>query len=162
MLRGCILSPRSVDISLFVLGMGVNVDNSFPTACLNDVIRNENKARGLGLPGFPLLPLWTREKVLVAFCQTWERLLPKWTASFSAFEQQYRARWMHTGQVVRLGEGKGDPDEAVRLEGLHPMGYLTAQRLRSGSLGDGDSSPVLLQPGTSSLDMMEGLIRHKS
>lgn len=93
-----------------VVGIGVNVNNSKPTTCLNDVIREhtlvckdensqdfQEKAESMAAEDLTL----SREELLARFFNTFEDLQRDFLEKgFTPFRDDYIALWLHSGQEV--------------------------------------------------------------
>ncbi|XP_022243675.1 biotin--protein ligase-like isoform X2 [Limulus polyphemus] len=129
-------------VSCFI-GCGVNIKNSNPTTCINDIIQfhsqaNDSQLEQLTVEKFIAQTL-TRLEDLISCFQIYgsSRILPL-----------YYSYWLHSGQEVWLEESQ----EKATIQGLDEHGFLRVKT----SLGN-----VSFQPDGNSFDMMQNLIRHK-
>ncbi|KAF9411933.1 hypothetical protein HW555_009407 [Spodoptera exigua] len=83
---------------LILGGTGVNISNSVPTMCLNDIITEHNKLHGT------TLPLISIEKFLARYCSQLERIIDYMSSDggIDAFFEQYYQYWLHTGESIRI------------------------------------------------------------
>mmetsp|Transcript_15638 Transcript_15638/g.27271 ORF Transcript_15638/g.27271 Transcript_15638/m.27271 type:complete len:387 (+) Transcript_15638:359-1519(+) len=121
------------------IGVGLNVDNSEPTTCLNDLGEE---------------PV-SREQVLGRILEHYESLLLEF--EHDGFEKriqgEYEKAWLHSGQTVTLKE---ENDAVAVIEGLNPAsgGCLLARVPETGQLYE-------LYPDGNRLDFFNGLISKK-
>lgn len=137
---GGILCHSSYRDSSFCMtvGVGINVANSNPTTCLNDIFGNDAEIR--------------REDVVAGIVYRVESMLPQLAANgFDQFKQAYYDAWLHSGQAVSVKDG--DMFVSVNITGLTEQGYLLA----IGQHGE----QYELCPDGNSLDFFHGLIVSK-
>ena len=122
------------------IGVGVNLYNSAPTTCLqnllSEIISNERIAKN---------------DLLACFLNTLEsHLLHLESNGFAPFLSSYLEKWMHTNQPVFLQ----DEQKNVVITGLTESGFLKAINM--------DSSQVFeLHPDGNSLNFLTGLVSKK-
>lgn len=143
-------------------GIGLNVSNSQPTTCLDDIIQARLQQQQ-GQQSQQQQPARVCKEQLLA------SVLSHLEACFDTFQSQgfdplqplYLSAWMHSNQVVELEEGGGDgggvgqSGQRVRLTlvGLSPHGFLLGK--------DAQGAEYELTPDGNSFDMMQGLIKRK-
>ena len=172
---GGILCNADYDGKMFtvIIGVGINVNNSKPTTCLNDVIRAHAADLGRG-DAQPLT--MTREELLANFFFEFEQIRNSFLVKgFAPFSTEYTDNWLHTDQEVLVeraapkaaapGGANEEPlsetetpaprMEPARITGIAPSGNLTVQFANSG----GRDEEVI--PDTTSLDMLRGLVTRK-
>ncbi|XP_076317455.1 biotin--protein ligase-like isoform X2 [Tachypleus tridentatus] len=129
-------------VNCFV-GCGINISNSYPTICVNDLIKFHNQATGSKLEQLTIEEVLaltlTRLEVLISSFQTYgaSKILPL-----------YYSHWLHNKQEVWLEELQ----EKATIQGLDKYGFLEV---------DTSYGIVSLQPDGNSFDMMRNLIRQK-
>jgi len=149
------------------IGVGLNVDNSQPTTCLNDLMRE-----------YGANALFTREALVAGIVHRVQAMLPAVGRNgFGGFEAEYYRAWLHSGQVVHvqddLADDCDDCDDCngrpggrpggmrqVRIVGLADNGYLKASGVSGVSAG-GSSVLFELSPDGNSLDFLSGLLAKK-
>lgn len=69
----------------------MNISNSVPTTCLNDIISEYNKQNGTSLA------LWTVEKFLARYASQLEKIIDELNkdGGVDAFLEQYYEYWLH-------------------------------------------------------------------
>lgn len=156
-------SDYSMETKTFnvTIGCGINVKNSTPTTCLNDIFMERQKelmnCSSTQRPSSNKLVPPSREDILGA-------VLTRIEANFKSFKSQgfdplkatYLRHWLHNQQTVTLIET--DKDGVRRLvclviKGLTTSGYLLAT--------DKNNTPFELHPDGNSLDFFNGLVRKK-
>lgn len=182
---GGVLCQSTFSQSRFQLcvGLGLNVDNSEPTTCLNDHLP-------AGAPKF------RREVLLAQFLNNFEAALPRFEKEgFAPFEEAYLASWLHSGQHVQVVQGGAGAASVTtvpaEIVGITASGYLRARALWkhaaasvevtpqqilaaaslsagapsvssvSAAFSEARSDEYELHPDGNSLDMMTGLVVHK-
>ncbi|KAJ9084247.1 biotin holocarboxylase synthetase [Entomophthora muscae] len=135
-----------------IVGVGLNVTNSHPTLCINDLITQMNKERS-NRQGLPSLPLFTQEELLARILS---QLQTKYSdfitqqAGFTPFLDSYYRYWLHGDQTVTLSARGVN----AKITGIQPhSGFLNATSV--------DGERYELQPDGNSFDMMTGLISTK-
>jgi biotin--protein ligase len=148
-------------------GIGLNVSNSQPTTCLDDIVVNLQQRQQQQQQQHSAAALKVNKEQLLA------SVLTHLESCFDQFERQgfaplqplYLASWMHSNQQVELEEGLGEAgglaDQqqqqqqrvTLKIVGLSPFGFLLAV--------DAAGQQFELTPDGNSLDMMQGLIRKK-
>lgn len=139
---GGVLVNSSVTGQTFslLIGCGFNVNNSNPTVCINDLLRQQKLD--------PLAPAQ-----LIARSVT---LLERYVCEFQLRGPQtlltlYYSRWVHGGTRVRLWSEDGPEAEVL---GLDENGFLQVRA--------GDQSVVSVQPDGNSFDMLRNLVVTKT
>ncbi|KAK2971009.1 hypothetical protein RJ640_023441 [Escallonia rubra] len=129
-------------------GIGLNVDNTKPSTCLNAVLQKlTSVAHQL-----------QREDIIAAFFNKFEKLFDLFISQgFQPLEELYYNTWLHNGQRVIVQHKDEDQDEVVEnvvtIQGLTSSGFLQA-------LGD-DGQMYELHPDGNSFDFFKGLVRRK-
>ncbi|KAI8437570.1 hypothetical protein MSG28_011859, partial [Choristoneura fumiferana] len=127
------------------IGTAVNISNTVPTTCLNQIIEEHNKQHDTNLP-----PI-TIEKFLARYCSQLERILDYIDSDggVDAFREQYYQYWLHDNESIRVRqEGSAQPVAGV-IAGVDEAGWL---RVRTAG-GD-----VRVAPDGNTFDLMSGLI----
>ncbi|CAH1776897.1 unnamed protein product, partial [Owenia fusiformis] len=125
-----------------IIGCGVNVENSKPNLCLNDVVYQQNIKTGANLE------MWTRER-LIARTFTWMEHLIQMIQNdqMTKFLDLYYAAWLHSGVVVKVEQ----TGQEATVVGIDEHGYLSV-------MPHGSHKSVSLQPDGNSFDIMKNLI----
>jgi biotin-[acetyl-CoA-carboxylase] ligase BirA-like protein len=125
-----------------VIGVGVNISNTSPTLCVNDV------AGRMGVRGT------CRETVLAKFMDVFAQMYGVFTRTgFTSFQDGYYRAWLHMGQEVSVVEATGGKVDGLVIRGIDVRsGLLRATR---------EGETYLLQPDGNSFDMFGGLIKRK-
>lgn len=132
-----------------VIGVGLNLDNSEPTTCVNDLLRQRHEELQLQTDAQTI----SREELLACILTNLEALLSTLTAQgFGPLQEAYLHAWLHTNQKVTLLED-GNKEVALTIKGLTEYGYLLAVDIQG--------TAFALHPDGNSLDFFQGLIRHK-
>ncbi|KAI8437568.1 hypothetical protein MSG28_011859 [Choristoneura fumiferana] len=129
-------------------GTAVNISNTVPTTCLNQIIEEHNKQHDTNLP-----PI-TIEKFLARYCSQLERILDYIDSDggVDAFREQYYQYWLHDNESIRVRqEGSAQPVAGV-IAGVDEAGWL---RVRTAG-GD-----VRVAPDGNTFDLMSGLVAPK-
>lgn len=87
------------------IGMGINISNSQPTSCLNDIL------------GEQISP----ELLLAAYLEEFDEYITEWNPN--AVIETYLANWYHKGKFAKL---KGS-EERVKLATIGKSGEIIAQ-----------------------------------
>lgn len=144
----CHSTYRSKEFQV-VIGVGLNLDNSQPTTCVNDILCQQHADLQLQSEFQPI----KREELLACILANLEGLLTTLVAAgFVPLQEAYLRAWLHTDQKVSLLE-EGDKQVDLTIKGLTEYGYLLAV--------DHKGTPFALHPDGNSLDFFRGLIRHK-
>ncbi|XP_038622281.1 biotin--protein ligase isoform X1 [Tachyglossus aculeatus] len=145
-LGGVLVNSTLLGTTFYILaGFGVNVSNSKPTVCINNLIEEHNSKHAAGLP-----PL--RADALIARTLTaLEGLLDTFQARGpDGVLPLYYKYWLHSGQQIRLG---GDTGPLAWVVGLDDSGFLQVHRE-----GQGIDT---VHPDGNSFDMLHNLILPK-
>ncbi|RUS86739.1 hypothetical protein EGW08_005529 [Elysia chlorotica] len=148
-LGGVIVTATVMGSSIYAtIGCGVNVANSDPTICINDIIELSNRSRQCGAEPVPLL---TPAGVIARTLMTLERLLAQFERyGHTAFCETYYKYWLHGGIQVRLNLSTGEGQGHGKVIGLDEFGFLLVQK-SSGEF-------ISVQPDGNSFDMMQNLV----
>ncbi|XP_077596432.1 biotin--protein ligase isoform X1 [Stigmatopora nigra] len=125
-----------------LIGCGVNVGNSNPTMCINDLIQQYNIQQNCNLPPISCSQFIARSvsclEALIDCFQNGgsEKILPL-----------YYKRWLHSGSVVHLWSEDGPEAEIL---GLDSNGFLQVNSIKEGV--------VSVEPDGNSFDMMKNLV----
>ncbi|KAL4716228.1 hypothetical protein ACJJTC_004722 [Scirpophaga incertulas] len=136
------------DDVIVTVGTGVNITNSIPTVCVNDIIAEYNRKHGGNLAPISV------ERFLARYCSELERSLDyiSTEGGVQAFLEQYYQYWLHSGEEIRVQKhGGSTPVEGVIL-GVDDAGWLVV-RTPAGDLQ--------LEPDGNTFDIMAGLIAPK-
>ncbi|XP_057677605.1 biotin--protein ligase isoform X1 [Corythoichthys intestinalis] len=141
---GGVLVTSTVMGSTFhlLIGCGVNVSNSNPTVCINDLIQQYNIQHNCNLQPLDCAQFIARtvsclEALMDCFQHGGaETILPV-----------YYKRWLHSGSVVHLWSEDGPEAEVV---GLDSNGFLQVHSKKHGI--------VSVEPDGNSFDMMKNLV----
>ncbi|XP_048504757.1 biotin--protein ligase isoform X2 [Athalia rosae] len=129
------------------IGVGVNLSNSEPTCCINDLIshyNNENKTN---------LPKLSPEKYFALVFSELERMLNViQSGNLNHFYEVYYEYWMHTDADVMVVSPEGTSQEA-KILGIDDYGFLQV-------CGDGGNI-FTVHPDGNSYDILKGLIAPK-
>ncbi|XP_049884797.1 biotin--protein ligase [Pectinophora gossypiella] len=130
------------------IGTGVNISNSVPTTCVNDIISQYNTQHGTHLAPMSI------EKFLARYCSQLERIL-EYIASdggVDAFLEQYYQYWLHDGEEIRVqSKDESSPVEG-RITGVDAAGWLLVRTPRG---------EIRVAPDGNTFDMMAGLLAPK-
>uniref|UniRef100_A0A8D8C2V0 Biotin--protein ligase n=1 Tax=Culex pipiens TaxID=7175 RepID=A0A8D8C2V0_CULPI len=127
------------------VGCGVNLSNSAPTTCVNDVIKEFNRERGERLEALGY------EQLLAQIFNEIERIFDEvQRGKTEVFYDLYRRYWLHEGQSVTVRDKDG-LDVTGTVAGIDEYGYLLVKV-------DGAREPICVHPNGNSFDMMKGLI----
>lgn len=148
-------------------GIGLNVSNSQPTTCLDDIISSrlaQQQEQGQQLAQQPVRVY--KEQLLACVLNHLESCFDTFASQgFDPLRPLYLATWMHSNQVVELDDGADQASHAhgsqglgprrvsLTIVGLSPHGFLLAK--------DPLGQEYELTPDGNSLDMMQGLIKKK-
>lgn len=129
-----------------IIGVGLNVKNSNPSTCVNDLIPHLNLSmeQCLALIMSEIEENWSSFKV----------------NGFNNFFDEYYDSWLHSDQKIKIEES----GEIVRIACLSPsFGYLRTYRDPNENYSTGGNlyDPIDLQPDGNSFDMLKGLIKVK-
>jgi biotin---protein ligase len=152
------------DITM-IIGIGLNLDNSEPTYCVNDLIREYNVRNNTRLQ------LWTAEKLLARFHVCFELLTHHFIRSpngMSLFEKLYKAYWIHSNQVIDVSDENEQVHRKMQIRGMDERGRLVATPCDAGifskvlaMLRGRSETLYTIQPQSHSLDMTTGTIKAK-
>lgn len=127
-------------------GVGINVLNSEPTTCLQDLLK-EQYPRGDA-------PILTREMVLDRFLNEFVAMFVQYKhVGFKPFIDEYLKNWLHTNQQIVINDGEGGTHKAT-VKGITESGYLLARINATGDLTE-------LYPDGNRFDFFKGLVMKK-
>ncbi|KPJ03516.1 Biotin--protein ligase [Papilio xuthus] len=130
------------------IGAGVNISNSVPTTCINDIISEYNRIHGTTLAPVSI------EKFLARWCSHLELILQhiETDEGLETFFQQYYQYWLHDGEEITVKkEGSESPVWGI-VSGVDEAGWL---RVRT------DGQELRVAPDGNTFDIMTGLIAPK-
>ncbi|CAF0800403.1 unnamed protein product [Rotaria sordida] len=150
---GGILATSSINGSYasISLGIGVNIFNSQPSICLNDVIDQHKSTSNLAH--------FTIEEFIgrtVSYFQKWvsqlsQSNISQATIAINNFYQFYESHWMHQNKEVFVDKWQ----EKVIIVGIDEYGFLKVRKLS-------DNKIVTLHTDAHSFDVRESIIREKA
>ncbi|XP_026872786.2 biotin--protein ligase isoform X1 [Electrophorus electricus] len=142
-LGGVLVSSTAMASTFHLLvGCGLNVSNSNPTICVNDLVAQHNREHGCSLE--PLSP----EQLIGRSVTLLEELIGRFQLQGpQAALPLYYQRWVHGGTQVRLWSEEGPVADVV---GLDDHGFLQVSSREHGL--------VSVQPDGNSFDMMRNLV----
>ncbi|CAH0731845.1 unnamed protein product, partial [Brenthis ino] len=129
------------------IGTGVNISNSVPTTCVNDIITEYNKKHGTALAPISI------EMFLAKYCSQLERILDDMNGEdgVQAFLEMYYQYWLHDDEEIQVQNADGSAT-AGTICGVDAAGWLRV-RAAAGALR--------LAPDGNTFDLMAGLIAPK-
>lgn len=126
------------------IGCGVNVSNSHPTICINDIIQHHNIETGSNLS------LLSSSQMAALTVSAIERLVTHFQVEGpGSFCELYYKYWLHSGAKVQLES----ENEEVEICGLDDFGFLRVVTKQGRQLS--------VQPDGNTFDMMHNLIALK-
>ncbi|XP_045538116.1 biotin--protein ligase isoform X2 [Papilio machaon] len=130
------------------IGAGVNISNSVPTTCVNDIIYEYNRIHGTALA-----PVST-EKFLARWCSHLEVILQDIDTDegLETFFQQYYQYWLHDGEEIMVRREDSDSPVWGVVSGVDEAGWL---RVRTAG------QEIRVAPDGNTFDIMTGLIAPK-
>uniref|UniRef100_A0A915II82 BPL/LPL catalytic domain-containing protein n=1 Tax=Romanomermis culicivorax TaxID=13658 RepID=A0A915II82_ROMCU len=135
MIVNCTMKNNSFE---FTTGVGLNVANSRPTLCINDVLPKDVEP-------------FSCEQIIALILSKVEEFIEKFQEKgYESILPLYYKYWLHEYQELTLADTK----EQVVVRGLDQYGFLQVRSRKSGKL-------ISLQPDGNSLDMMHNLLRVK-
>ncbi|XP_055595031.1 biotin--protein ligase [Uranotaenia lowii] len=140
-------SQVQADRAIVNVGCGLNLSNSRPTVCVNDLIERKNRETD----GDPL-PKLQHEQLLAMIFNEIELLFDR--VQSQDVEQLYRRYydcWLHENQKVTVKGEDGQQEVAGQITGIDEYGYLLVTT-------EGRDIPFCVHPDGNSFDMMKGLI----
>lgn len=136
------------DAAICNIGLGVNLSNSIPTTCINDLIKDYNKNHSCNLREL------SYEKVLAIIFNEIELILNRvQTGDVNYLYDLYYSCWLHTNTSVKVISPSGHEKNAKVL-GIDEYGFLKI-RLNNNTIES-------VQPDGNSFDMLRGLIIPKA
>ncbi|XP_034662884.1 biotin--protein ligase isoform X4 [Drosophila subobscura] len=128
------------------IGSGINLNNSKPTLCINDMIREHNNTEA----SLNKLPLLKYEQFIAMIFNEIERLLAEiQNGDFESFYALYYSIWLHSGQTVKICV-QNEQEKDAEIIGIDDFGFLKV-KLPTGTI-------ETVQPDGNSFDMLKGLI----
>ncbi|BFF89804.1 biotin--protein ligase [Drosophila madeirensis] len=128
------------------IGSGINLNNSKPTLCINDMIREHNNTAA----SLNKLPLLKYEQFIAMIFNEIERLLAEiQNGDFESFYALYYSIWLHSGQTVKICV-QNEQEKDAEIIGIDDFGFLKV-KLPTGTI-------ETVQPDGNSFDMLKGLI----
>ncbi|XP_015514595.1 biotin--protein ligase isoform X1 [Neodiprion lecontei] len=129
------------------IGVGVNLSNSEPTCCINDLITRHNDQYSTNLPKL------TAERYFALVFSELERILNVvQTGNMNHFYEIYYEYWMHTDSEVVVVSPEGTSQE-VKILGIDDYGFL--------QVCDKGGEIFTVHPDGNSFDILKGLIAPK-
>lgn len=146
---GGILTTSTIhsDVAIINIGCGINLSNSDPTTCINDLIKEYNRKNGTQLKQLPY------EKFLAVTFSRFEDLFNsiQKNGTDELFPLYYK-HWLHSDAEVTVSTSAGDSKQ-VKILGIDQYGFLEVES------SSGEKSSV--QSDGNSFDMLKGLIAPK-
>lgn len=145
---GLIVSSVVTETTAIVnVGCGVNLDNSNPTTCINDIIRKINADKGTSLKTIPY------EVYFADVFNELERIYRiVQSGNLDYFYDLYYKYWLHSDSEVNVASTIGQSLK-MKIVGIDEFGFLKVQS------PDGDVSTI--HPDGNTFDMLQGLISRK-
>lgn len=130
------------------IGAGVNICNSVPTVCVNDIILDHNRENETGMP------LITIESFLGRYCSELEKVLDSLSKpnGVDKFLELYYKYWLHSDEEIKLKMKDDSGPLSGSIVGVDAAGWLVVRT----SHGD-----VTVAPDGNTFDIMSGLIAPK-
>ncbi|XP_041982887.1 biotin--protein ligase isoform X2 [Aricia agestis] len=131
------------DKTRIYIGIGVNISNSVPTTCVNDIISKYNALHNTHLP--PLSVEW----FLARFNSHLERILADMaTDNGHKFFEDYYKYWLHSAEQISVIDKDGKRVSGT-IHGMDKFGFL---------LVDTPAGQLTVNPDGNSFDLMANLV----
>ncbi|XP_050314465.1 biotin--protein ligase isoform X2 [Anthonomus grandis grandis] len=128
------------------IGCGVNLSNSLPTTCINDIIKNVNQQKNSGIPEI------SHEMFFAQVFNETEKLIDRMqVGNFDYFYDYYYEYWLHNDAVVTVTK-QGKLQQA-KVVGISDQGYLKVK--------SANGEIEVVHPDGNTFDMLKGLIYPK-
>uniref|UniRef100_A0A182QK98 BPL/LPL catalytic domain-containing protein n=1 Tax=Anopheles farauti TaxID=69004 RepID=A0A182QK98_9DIPT len=145
-LGGSIFNTQ-VDSTLAIvnIGVGLNLSNSKPTLCLNDLIAQYNTKHSTTLPQL------SYEKTFALIFNKLEELYERVQCKgIDELQEEYYRHWLHQDAEISMIGAEGESLQGT-IVGIDEYGFLLVKKQPSGEI-------VTVHPDGNSFDMMQGLI----
>ena len=136
-----------------IVGCGLNVTNSLPTASIQQVLHQFHEHGKL-----ERMPEISLESLLARTMASLDELYPAFLQrGLSSFESEYYQYWIHSGQRVHLQSdvetslGCMEGEHVVVIQAVSEEGYLRTREVGTGAIVD-------LLPGNNTFQLTEGMI----
>ncbi|XP_037948879.1 biotin--protein ligase isoform X2 [Teleopsis dalmanni] len=126
------------------VGCGINLNNSKPTICINDLINEFNRENHKNLPH-----LRYETFIALIFNEIEKIIEDVQSGHFKDFYELYYRLWLHNQQIVTILDKNGTKERA-KVVGIDECGYLKVE--------NSNSCIITVQPDGNSFDMLKGLI----
>ena len=146
-LAGILVRSYFSDSINIQIGIGVNVANSLPSVCLNDIITHYNSQ----LPeNSDKIEHFSREKVVARILSSFENLLTMmFNGQFNEVKKLYLENWIHSDEIIKVHDNH--IQRKVRVSGVDDYGYLVVSDIESGEV-------LFIQPDGNRFDMMHNML----
>ncbi|XP_030749027.1 biotin--protein ligase [Sitophilus oryzae] len=136
------------DYAIANIGCGVNLSNSNPTTCINDIIKDCNRKTGSSIPEI------THEQYFAQVFNETENFIDRFQIGDAEyFFDYYYESWLHNDSSISVTSIDGKRQK-VRVVGIDEVGFLRVRNV--------DGKITTVQPDRNSFDMMKGLIYPKA
>ncbi|KAJ0172196.1 hypothetical protein K1T71_012169 [Dendrolimus kikuchii] len=129
-------------------GTGVNISNSVPTTCVNDIISDYNKQHKANLAHVSI------ERFLALYCSQLEQILDNMETKegFNRFLEQYHRYWLHNDEEIRVLTKGAESPVCGTITGIDDAGWLLVRT---------SEGVVQVAPDGNTFDLMIGLVAPK-
>ncbi|XP_076254606.1 holocarboxylase synthetase-like protein isoform X2 [Rhynchophorus ferrugineus] len=135
------------DFIIANIGSGINLNNSNPTTCINDLIKEVNEKTNSNIP------LITHEKYYAQVFNETEKFIDRYQmGDIDYFFDFYYECWLHNDSTVVV-TSIDNKKQVTKVIGLDDYGFLKVKN-KEGKI-------ITVQPNGNSFDMMKGLIYPK-
>ncbi|XP_058116517.1 biotin--protein ligase [Anopheles ziemanni] len=141
------ISNTQVDATTAIMnvGVGLNLNNSKPTICVNDIITQYNTKHST------TLPLLSYEKTFALIFNKLEELYDRvQREGVTSLQEEYCRLWLHQDAEISMIGPSGESLQGT-IVGIDDYGFLVVKKQPSGET-------VSVHPDGNSFDMMQGLI----
>ncbi|XP_025160609.1 biotin--protein ligase isoform X2 [Harpegnathos saltator] len=127
------------------IGTGINLFNSKPTLCINNIIEDYNQKHGTNLQTI------SYEEFIAEIFNCIEYLIDKtiYPEDTKFFYELYYKYWLHENSNVTVVKRNGE-SENVTIKGIDDFGYLLVE--------DDKGNKFFLHPDGNTFDLLKGLI----
>lgn len=134
--------------SIINAGCALNISNSAPTTCINDLIDSLNSRLNKNVPHL------SYEKTFAIIFNEIEDILNRvQKGDFEYLYNLYYQNWLHSNQEIKILDRNGT-EKSAKVSGIDEYGFLRVQ-LHSGTI-------ETVHPDGNSFDMLKGLILPKN
>lgn len=149
-LAGILVKSFCYDKNIYIqIGIGINVSNSRPSVCLDDIIAHYNSQQ----PEESKVDPVSKEALVARIVTQFELLLDMFIKNekLPEIKELYFQNWIHSDEIFTVRSSSGQNQRKARVTGIDDNGFLQVTDTETGEV-------LFIQPDGNRFDLMHNML----